>query len=184
MTFGLKGRIFGTFIGALCGYIIGWALGWSFFEPNLDLWALAALIGTLLGLWFGVRRGFWKQAGVLICSTIGLYLGWIFRTLLFGDVPGGLGVLLIVGGAVAGALIGGHRALQKDGKALRALTLALVVGFFGGFLIDWILMQKLGIRLEEPPILFHAPAVIFSSLVGAVSGILSVRQKRRGDSEA
>jgi len=37
-------------VGCLCGYILGWMLGWSLFDPNLDVWALASLIGALAGL--------------------------------------------------------------------------------------------------------------------------------------
>jgi len=178
MTKGLRGRISGILVGSLCGYIIGWALGWSLFDPNLDLWALGAMVGALLGLIMGVLPGFWKWGGVLLCSTFCLYIGWVLRTLIFGDFPGGVGALLILGGVIIGAIIGRQRMFQEDGPALRALTLGLVVGFFGGFLIDWIVMRNLGILSEEPPIIIHAPAVTFSGLVGIVMGVLSGKSKR------
>ena len=179
----LRGRVTGILLGTLCGYIVGWALGWSMFDPFSDIWALTGLIGGIVGLCLGTRSGFWKHAGLLVGTTFCLYIGWILRTLLFGDVPGGMGVFFVIGGAITGALIGSHEIFHEGSPGLRVLVLALVVGYFGGFIIDWIAMKALGIVSEEPLIVIHAPAVIFSALIGSLLGVLSGKSRIESDVE-
>jgi hypothetical protein len=163
-------RLFGIFSAAVIGYMYGWILGWSFFDPNSDVWALAAALGALLGLLVGVSPLFSSKAGVFFGSAIGLYLGWLLRTLLFGDVPGGIGLVFILGGAIAGGLVGAGPAFQKDAAPLRVLMGVLYIGFFGGFLIDVVLLDVALKLVRTHSILGQAPAVIASGVVGGLLG--------------
>ncbi len=146
--------------------MFGWILGWSFFDPNSDVWALAAAVGAIIGLILGLLPLFWDHAGMFFGSAAGLYLGWVLRTLLFGDVPGGIGLVFVLGGAIAGGLVGARPALQKDGPGLRVLICVLYIGFFGGFLIDVILLDVALKLVRTHSILGQAPAVIASGIVG------------------
>jgi hypothetical protein len=169
MTKELARRLFGVFTGALVGYVLGWILGWSLFDPDSDVWALAAAVGAMLGLLIGLTPGFWLRAGMLIGAAIGLYLGWILRTLLFGDVPGGIGLFLILGGALVGGLVGARPTFQ-GGASLRTLVCAAYVGFFGGFLVDVILRNVILGLIKTHSILGQAPAVIVCGVIGGFFG--------------
>ncbi len=159
-------KLFGIFSAALIGYMFGWILGWSCFDPNSDVWALAAAVGAIIGLILGLLPLFWDHAGMFFGSAAGLYLGWVLRTLLFGDVPGGIGLALVLGGAIAGGLLGSRPAFQKDGPGLRVLICVLYIGFFGGFLIDVILLDVALRLVRTHSILGQAPVVITSGIVG------------------
>ena len=166
MNQALGKKLFGIFSAALIGYMFGWILGWSFFDPNSDVWALAAAVCAIAGLIVGIGPFFWNHAGVFFGSAIGLYLGWILRTLLFGDVPGGIGLAFVLGGAIAGGLVGSRLAFQKDGTPLRVLICALYIGFFGGFLIDVVLLDMVLNLFQPHTILNQSPAVIAGGIVG------------------
>ena len=166
----LAKRMFGIFSAALIGYMFGWILGWSCFDPNSDVWALAAGVGAIAGLIVGLAPLFWNNAGAFFGSAIGLYLGWLLRTLLVGDVPGGFGLVFVLGGAVAGGLVGTRPAFQRDGAPLRALIGALYIGFFGGFLIDVILLDVVFKLIRTQSVLGQAPAVIVSGVIGGWLG--------------
>jgi len=183
VTPALAKRLLGVFTGALVGYAFGWILGWSVFDPNSDVWALAAAVGALLGLLIGVAPGFWRRDGMLIGAAIGLYLGWILRTLLFGDVPGGIGLFLILGGAIAGGLVGARPTFQ-GGASLRTLVCVAYVGFFGGFLVDVILLDVILGWVKTHSILGQAPAVIACGVVGGLLGGWRGRKERRANSTA
>jgi hypothetical protein len=170
-------KLFGIFSAALIGYMFGWILGWSFFEPNSDVWALAAAVGAIIGLIAGFLPLFWNHAGMFFGSAAGLYLGWVLQTLLFGDVPGGIGLAFVLGGAIAGGLVGSRPAFQKDGTPLRVLICVLYIGFFGGFLIDVILLDVALKLVRTHSILGQAPAVIASGIAG---GWLGARLWRQG----
>jgi hypothetical protein len=169
-------KLFGIFSAALIGHMFGWILGWSFFDPNSDVWALAAAICAIAGLVVGIGPWFWDHAGMFFSSALGLYLGWLFRTWLFGDVPGGIGLVFVLGGAIAGGLVGSRPAFQKDGAPLRVLICVLYIGFFGGFLIDMILLDKAWKLVRTHSILGQAPAVIVSGVVGGWLGARLWRQ--------
>jgi len=175
MNQALVKRMFGIFSAALIGYVFGWILGWSSFNPNSDVWALAAGVGAIAGLIVGLTPLFWSNVGMFFGSAIGLYLGWLLRTLLFGDVPGGLGLVFVLGGAVAGGLVGTRPAFQRDGAPLRALIGALYIGFFGGFLIDVVLLDIVFKLVRTRSILGQVPAAVASGVVG---GWLGARLKR------
>ena len=177
MNQALGKKLFGIFSAALIGYMFGWILGWSFFDPNSDVWALAAAVCAIAGLIVGIGPFFWNHAGVFFGSAIGLYLGWLLRTLLFGDVPGGIGLAFVLGGAIAGGLVGSRSAFQKDGTGLRVLICVLYIGFFGGFLIDVVLLDVALKLFPTHTILNQAPAVIASGIAG---GWLAARLWRQG----
>ena len=183
MTRELAQRLFGVLTGALVGYVFGWILGWSVFDPNSDVWALAAAVGAMLGLLMGVAPGFWLRAGMLVGAAIGLYLGWILRTLLFGDVPGGIGLFLILGGALVGGLVGARPTFQ-GGASLRTLVCAAYIGFFGGFLVDVILRDVILGVVKTHSILGQAPAVIVCGVIGGLLGGWLGRKERATRSAA
>jgi hypothetical protein len=166
----LAKRMLGIFRAALIGYMFGWILGWSSFDPDSDVWALAAAVGAIAGLAVGVTPLFWNNAGAFFGSALGLYLGWLLRTLLFGDVPGGFGLVFVLSGAVAGGLVGTRCAFQRDGAPLHALIGALYIGFFGGFLIDVILLDVVFKLVRTHSVLGQAPAVIVSGVTGGWLG--------------
>jgi hypothetical protein len=171
----LARKLFGILSAALVGYMFGWILGWSLFDPNSDAWALAAAVFAFAGLIVGITPLFWKHAGAFFGAAIGLYLGWVARTCIWGDVPGGLGLLLIFGGAIVGGVIGARPAFRQGGVPLRALICALYIGFFGGFLIDVILLDVVLKLVRTHSILGQASAVI---AYGVIGGGVGARWKR------
>ena len=175
-------KLFTLFTGALLGYFWGWIWGWSLFDPNSDVWALLAGVGALVGLIAGVTPFVWRYRGVLASASIGLYLSWIVRTLLFGDKPGGWGILFLGLGAIAGLIIGVRLCSPADAKqkVITGLVVALYAGFFGGFLVDVVLLDLLLGVVKSHSILGNAPAVIGCGLLG---GILAARwQVRKANS--
>ena len=159
-------KLFGIFSGALLGYAAGWILGWSAFDPNLDLWALLAGVGVLAGLLVGLTPLFWCRAGLWFGGAAGLYLGWLLRTLLFGDVPGGPGLLCVLGGALLGGLAGSRPAFQEGRRPLRILMAAVYIGFFGGFLVDVVLLDLVLKLVQSHTVLSQAPAVLLCAAAG------------------
>jgi hypothetical protein len=121
MSRALAKRIVSIFSAALIGYMFGWILGWSSFDPNSDVWALAAGVGAIAGLAVGATPLLWNNAGAFFGSAIGLYLGWLLRTLSFGDAPGGFGLVFVIGGAIVGGLVGARPAFQQGSVRLCAL---------------------------------------------------------------
>jgi hypothetical protein len=146
-------KLLGIFTSVLLWYIWGWIWGWSLVDPNLDLWALLAGAGALGGLAWGVisvmranardkAAAGKKDTGkpfdvwiVLLCATFGMFIGWAARTMIFGDIPGGPGLLVMLAGVIAGVWIGARPGLQSE-RWRRTLLVVLYTGFFGGFLVD------------------------------------------------
>jgi len=151
--------------GALIGYLWGWIWGLSLFDPNLDLWALLAGSLAILGLASGAIRGIRQKATLIIPATMGLYLGWIARTLVFGDVPGGPGVLLLAGCAILGAGVSRLSWLRQT-TTPAILTAALYAAFFGGFLMDFILLNVLSHQGSFQTIPGQAPAILICGVIG------------------
>ncbi|MBN1267121.1 MAG: hypothetical protein JXA25_16645 [Anaerolineales bacterium] len=163
-------KVLWIFCAALAGYIIGWILGWTVFDPELDIWALLAAAGGLAGMVFALVSGreFRKRAAGLFGTALGLYPGWVLRTLLFGDVPGGWGLLLVLCCGAAGGLLS---AWQESRKVVRGLTGALLGGFFGGLLLE---LVWFGLTLEAnggDMILLRAPGVLAFGVLGTAAGI-------------
>ena len=164
----LKKRLFGIFSSALIGYMWGWIWGYSAVDPNSDIYALAAAVGALIGLVVGLTPLFWRKVGLLLGATIGLYLGWLARTLIFGDVPGGAGLILMLAGLLIGGFVGARRVLPADQASQRILIAALYIGFFGGFLIDVVLLDLVLKLVRTHSILGQAPAVILCGVIGGI----------------
>ena len=146
-------KLQGIFTSVLLWYIWGWIWGWSLVDPNLDLWALLAGLGALIGLAWGVISVIQAKARdtaaagdrdarksidiwiVLLCATFGMFTGWAAHTMIFGDKPGGPGLLVMLAGVAAGIWIGARPSLESD-RWRRTLLVVLYAGFFGGFLVD------------------------------------------------
>ena len=175
----LPQKLFTLFTSALLGYFWGWVWGWSLFDPNRDLWALLAAAGALIGLVLGFTPLIWRNRATLLCASIGLYLGWLLRTLLFGDVPGGWGILILAVAAIAGWIIGARLTSPPNARPalVPALLAALYAGFFGGFLIDVILLDLLLGLVKTHSILSQAPAVLACGVIGGV--LVGWRQSRK-----
>jgi hypothetical protein len=173
---GMGKKLFGGFAAALIGYMWGWIWGWSLFDPNLDLWAVLAGVLALAGLALGLLGLFWRWSATALSAMLGLYLGWVLRTWLFGDKPGGWGILvmiLVIGIAVWLAL---KYRLQERPTATITLLSVLFIGFFGGFLI-YVLFGKLFPGYPGPnTILRQAPWVIGCGLLGWL--VAAVRFRR------
>jgi hypothetical protein len=156
------------FTGALLGYMWGWIWGWSLFDPNSDIWALAAGLGAIAGLVLGAVSFTKRYDVLLLCATFGLYLSWIARTIIFGDIPGGWGALLMAGGVVLSGAIGLRLSPQADPAIFPGLAGALYIGFFGGFVIDLMVLDKLLGWVHTHSILTQAPAVIVCGVIGGI----------------
>jgi hypothetical protein len=159
-------KLLGILTGALLGYIWGWIWGWSVVDPALDLWALAAAFGALVGLGVGLSSAFWDLAGVWLSATVGLYLGWIARTLIFGDVPGGPGMMIILAGAGAGGYLAVRADWSERRRPIAILLAAVYTGFFGGFLVSALLAPALLGAAYPQTILGQAPAVLACGILG------------------
>ena len=164
----LRNKLFGIFTGALLGYMWGWIWGWSLFDPNSDIWALAAGLCAVLGLLLGLTPYFWRYANIFLTATLGLYLSWIARTLIFGDVPGGWGIALMAAGAIIGAWLGLRLNRQAKKTTTPVLLGVLYAGFFGGFLIDVVLLDIILGMVQTHSILSQAPAVVACGVMGGV----------------
>jgi hypothetical protein len=173
MTKGLLHRLFRVFTCALVGYMWGWIWGWSVFDPNSDLWALAAGLGAIAGLLLGLFFPEKPHDSLFLSGTLGLYLGWILRTALLGDVPGGWGLLLMAAGCLLGAAAGIAINRGSYPSFSIRLTAALYAGFFGGFLVDVIALDKLPGWPAAHSILSRAPGVIVCGIIG---GLLAPKQ--------
>jgi hypothetical protein len=162
----LLGILTGMFTGALIGYLWGWIGGWSIVDPNRDIWALAAGVLAVAGVLLGMLAWMRKYAVLFLCATFGLYVGWIARTLLFGDTPGGPGILLMLVAAFLGAAV----ALRLEGKNSPAVTFILLValyaGFFGGFLLDVMVLDRILHAGFVHSIPGQAPAILLCGVLG------------------
>jgi hypothetical protein len=168
-------RLFRMFTGALLGYIWGWIWGWSLFDPNSDLWALGSGLGAIGGLLAGILFRGEKFDALTLSATFGLFLSWIVRTLLFGNVPGGWGILVLAGGALLGALFS-----RRAGSSLVIILMgALYAGFFGGFLIDVILLDILLGWVQTRSLLTQAPIVIVCGIAGGIGTALWINRPGR-----
>jgi hypothetical protein len=165
MNSSVFGILVGMFTGALIGYLWGWIWGWSLFDPNLDLWALLAGTLAILGMALGAIGSIREKATCVISSTIGLYLGWIVRTLAFGDIPGGPGILFLIVGVLLGTGVSRLSRLRHMAASI-VLTAALYAGFFGGFLVDFILLRVLFHQSQYQTIPGQAPAILFCGVIG------------------
>lgn len=167
----LAARLFKVFSAGLAGYLVGWILGWSALDPNSDVWALAAAVGAVAGLIVGITPLFWPNAGGFFGLALGLYLAWILRTWVFGDVPGGLGLIVVLGGGAAGWWAGAYK--FRSSASRRAMIGALYAGFFGGFIIDIVMFELLFKVVQTHSVLSQAPAVI---VCGVLGGWLAARR--------
>jgi hypothetical protein len=172
----LRKRLFGGLSTALIGYMWGWIWGWSLFDPNLDLWALIAALGALLGLVAGLLGLFWRRSADLLCATLGLYLGWVLRTWIFGDKPGGWGLLLMAMMVLGGVWLARAYKLQQKQSTIIILLSVLFIGFFGGFIIDVLLLGLVYGANRPHTILTQAPWVIACGVLGGWASARRIRQ--------
>jgi len=172
----LHKKLFGGLCASLIGYIWGWIWGWSLFDPNLDFWALLAAIGALVGLVAGLLGQFWRRSADLLCATLGLYLGWVLRTWIFGDQPGGWGILLMAVTSFGGVWLARETRLQQRQSSVIILLSVLFIGFFGGFVIDVLLLGLVYGANRPHTILTNAPCVIACGVLGGWASARRVKQ--------
>ena len=120
--------------GAVIGLIYGWGLGWSLFDPDAGVWAITAMIGSVTGSIVGRSSAFEYMIVPLSASAIFLYLGWGLAAFLFGEHFGGIGMLLVLGGAFIGWKIGNAKWITDSETALGSLLGILHAGFGGGIM--------------------------------------------------
>ena len=152
----------------------GWIWGWSLFDPNSDRWALLAGVCALIGLLIGATPYLWRYGTVFLCATFGLYLGWIARTIVWGDIPGGLGMAVMIGGVLIGGAIGLRLKRHPQNFILSILLGALYIGFVGGLLIDVVLLDKVLGLVHSHSILSQAPSVLACGVIG---GMIAARRR-------
>ncbi len=174
MANNLWSKLSSILTGALLGYVWGWIWGWSLFDPNSDIWALLAGVGALIGLLIGATPYLWRYGTLLICATFGLYLGWIGRTIVWGDIPGGLGMAVMIDGVLIGGAIGLRLKRHSQNFILSILWGALYIGFVGGLLIDVVLLDKVLGLVKTHSILSQAPIVLACGVIG---GMIVARQR-------
>lgn len=182
MANNIYNKLFGIFTGAFLGYMWGWIWGWSLFDPNSDIWALAAGLCAMLGLLLGATPYFWRYANVFLTAILGLYLSWVARTLIFGDVPDGWGSVLMAAGVIASIVFGVRLNRQAKETLTPVLLGVLYAGFFGGFLIDVILLDVILGVVQSHSILSQAPAVLICGVIGGV-GVNRWASTGKGKSE-
>jgi hypothetical protein len=140
------------------------------------LWALLAALGAVVGLVAGLLGLFWCRSAELLCATLGLYLGWVLPTWIFGDTPGGWGIVLMGVSALGGVWLAREYGLQQQQNSVIVLLNVLFFGFFGGFVID-VLLLGLVYGADRPhTILTQAPWVIACGLVYGWASARSVHQ--------
>jgi len=168
------------FTGALLGYIWGWIWGWSLFDPNSDLWALGAGLGAIMGLLAGILFRKENLDAMILCATCGLFIGWIVRTLLFGDLPGGWGIFIMIGGAVLGIITGQRAAASSLAFILLG---SLYAGFFGGFLVDVIILDNLLGWVHAQSLISQALVVLICGIAGGIGAALLPVHSGRPDKQ-
>jgi hypothetical protein len=178
MTNKLIRHLFRMATGALLGYLWGWIWGWSLADPNSDIYALAAGVGTIAGLILGALSSTRRFDILVLTATFGLYLSWFARTLFFGDIPGGWGIILMAGGVILSGAIGLNLSRQVHPALLPGLLGALYIGFFGGFVIDAIIMDSLLGWVHTHTILSQGPVVIVCGIIGGIG--VAIRAARKG----
>ncbi|HEX9795991.1 MAG TPA: hypothetical protein VGA52_03280 [Anaerolineales bacterium] len=164
----MRTRLLAGFTGAVIGYIHGWIWGWSLFDPDSDLWALAAAVLAVFGLAHGLTRHFRLVARPLIAATISLYLAWVAGTWLWGDHPSVVRSLTLVGGTLVGGALGRRRS-NADGLPIPLLS-ALHGGLFGGALIQVFVMGRMFGLVEINTVTNYAPAVMAGGILGWLDG--------------
>lgn len=168
MTNNLWNKLLSILTGALLGYVWGWIWGWSLFDPNRDIWSLLAGVSALIGLLIGTTPYLWRYGTVFLCTTFGLYLGWIVRTIVWGDIPGGMGIAVMIGSAVIGGVIGLRLKRYPQNTSLPILLGVLYIGFVGGLLIDVVLLDKVLGLVKTHSILSQAPIVLACGVIGGM----------------
>jgi hypothetical protein len=170
MNITLTQRTFAILSAGMAGYVIGWIWGWCMFDPNWDLWALFAFIGTLAGMVAGMFRGIYRYLGMILCAAFGLYLTWLLRTLIFGDITGGWSLMVLIFGMLAGAAFGARQVFRMPGAGIYALQGAILIGFSGGLVI-MLLSRNILVRPQEISVIYwNAPATLVCGVIGALVG--------------
>lgn len=170
-------RLLELFTACLVGYIWGWIIGWSSFDPNLDLWALFAALGALIGLVLGLLGVFRRFGAVPVGSTLGLFSGFWLRAVIFGDRPGLPGLFLALFLAfLAGWLFASPR-MKRERDWMPVLAAALYAGFFGGLVIDLLVLDRLLGQVAQHSILTQG---IWVMLCGLAGGLVFARRNAHG----
>jgi len=171
-------RVMTIITGGFSGLIVGWIWGHAFADDP-STWAFAAGICTVAGLIAGFNTSIREQAGSYLGAVAGLYLGWVIKTLLFGDQPGGWGTLIMVMGMMGGADRGAEAA-SRNPRLTEAVLLNMVyAGFLGGFFIDFVILDAfLGWRTDHS-ILAQAPILLTAGVLGGLAALISFGREGR-----
>jgi hypothetical protein len=143
---------------------------WSIHSPD------RLHVGLDLGLVAGLLGLFWRRSADLLCATLGLYLGWVLRTWIFGDKPGGWGLLLMAMTVLGGVWLARAYKLQQKQSTIIILLSVLFIGFFGGFIIDVLLLGLVYGANRPHTILTQAPWVIACGVLGGWASARRIRQ--------
>jgi hypothetical protein len=162
--------------GGSIGLVFGFIAGWSLFNPESNVWLLFGAVGCMLGVYIGSSSAFHYWVAPIGVASIGLVGGWITSLWLFGEHIGGVGALIMGGGAAIGWKIGSHELLHSSNTALGTLLCIIHFGF--GFLVSYIAIWKILIRTEMPNIPLMLIGYIFFCTLGGTLGAQIVQRNR------
>jgi MFS family permease len=156
-------RLLPMFTWLVVGYLIGMTIGFTFFDPNLDLWALLGTGFAIFGLVVGLMPFAKRHVNAALLGIFGFYVGAIACIVLFGNSSwdffntltiGGVGAMLPIGGAILGAVAG-----MRIAKTMMLPLFGLVFGGFIGGLLLYSFAMWLGVKVPRT-MLGYAPFTI------------------------
>jgi hypothetical protein len=165
-------RTIPTITGGLSGFVVGWIWG-NAITGEPDVVVFAVFLCTIVGLVAGFNPEMRDQVGNILGAVIGLYLGWVLKVLLFGDSPGGWGVLLVFAGMSGGAELGAKAVDRRPRQAEAVLINVLYAGFLGGMFVDVVLLDAIFGWRTDHSVLTQAPVLLISGALGGLAAALS-----------
>jgi len=152
-------------------------LGLSLFDPDTNIWLYGVLLGAAIGWGIGFSSGYLVFTAPMVTSSIGLYIGWAFATLVFGEHIGAQGFLFALGGAIVGWRLGTKNNAQESNVQLWAFSGALLAGFLWIVIGEIILFRLLLNELSDHIHPSGTPWPILAGLFGSILGVLYFKKE-------
>ena len=153
--------------GLIIGGIYGWSFGWLLFDPDSLLWIPNTIIGLIIGCVVSRSLMFEILISPLCASAIGLFIGVLFVTWLYGDHIDGVGAVMAAAGAILGWKVGDSSTIKDSKIALSILLGTIRIGFGISllFLVFLSIFAASYINLSSVTIIFIAFSII-GGLIG------------------